>query len=74
MVLKRSQSNNPPPLEPKVEGVFVEIEEEEVHSTETMTNKGRGHTDHDKKEYIKLMRPLFYDITNNMTHYLIKVF
>ena len=45
MVLIRIQSNKPPPLDPEVEGVFVEEEEvveEEVHSTETMTNKGYG--------------------------------
>ena len=40
MVLTRSQKINPPPLEPKFEGVFVE--EEEVHSAETMTNEGKG--------------------------------
>ena len=69
MVLKRIQINKSPPLEPEVEGVFVEEEEvveEEVHSTETMTNKGKGYTDHDKVEYIKLMQPLFDDMTNNM--------
>ena len=57
MVLIRIQINNPPPLEPEVEGVYVE-EEEEVHPIETMTNKGKGLPD-DKEEYIKLMKPIF---------------
>ena len=57
MVITRIQINKSPPLEPEVEGVFVEedVVEEEVHSVETMTNEGKGHTDHDKVEYIKLM-------------------
>ena len=69
MVLTRSQINNSPPLEPEVEGVFVEeVEEEEVHSAETMTNEGYGiKDDKNKEEYIKLMKPLFDEITNNMT-------
>ena len=71
MVLTMIQINKPPPLELEVEGVFVE--EEEVHSAETMTNKGKGHTNHDKEEYIKLMKPLFDDITKNMTKYIMKV-
>ena len=69
MVLTRIQSNKSPPLEVEVEVVFVEEEEvveEEVHSTETMTNEGKGYTDHDKVEYIKLIQPLFDDITENM--------
>ena len=44
MVLTRSQINNPPPLYPEVQSVFVEEEEvveEEVHSAETMTSKGK---------------------------------
>ena len=69
MLLTRSQINNPPPLDPEVEGVFVEEEEvakEEVHSAETMTNEGKGYTDHNKVEYIKLIEPLFDDITKSM--------
>ena len=66
MVLTNIQINNPPPFEPKVEGVFVEIEEEEVHSAETMTNEGKGLSD-DKEEYLKLIKPLFDYITKNMT-------
>ena len=76
MVLTSIQSNNPP-LDLKVEGVFVEEEEvveEEVHSTETMTNEGKGYIDHDKEEFIKIMKPLFDDITNKMTQQLIKGF
>ena len=76
MVLTRIQINKSPPLEPEVEGVFVEEEEvveEEVHSIETMTNEGNGlHDDKNKEEYIKIMRPIFYDITKNMNHHLIK--
>ena len=63
MVLTRIQINNTPPLELEFEGIFVEeeeVEEEEVHSVETMTNEGKGYTDHDKEEYIKLMKHLFY--------------
>ena len=51
LVLNMSQMNNSPPLDPEVEGVFVKEEkivEEEVHSAETMTNEGKGYTDHDK--------------------------
>ena len=73
MVLTRIQSNNPPPLEPEVEGVFVE--EEDVHYVETMTNEGYGiHDDKNKEEYIKLMKPLFDDITKNMNQDLMKGF
>ena len=68
MVVKRSQINKPPPLDPEVEGVFVEEEvvEEEEHFAKTMTSEGKGPTDHEKLEYIKLTQPLFDDITNNM--------
>ena len=62
IVLKISQINKQLPLDPEVEGVFVEEEEvveEEVHSTETMTNEGKGYTDHDKVEYIKFMLHIF---------------
>ena len=38
------------------------------------TNEGKGHIDHDKEEYIKLMKPLFDEITNNMNHNHIKGF
>ena len=67
MVLTMSQSNKPPPLEPEVEGVFVEEEEveEEVHSAETMIIEGKGHTDN-KEEYLKIMKPIFDGITNNI--------
>ena len=69
LVLTRIQSNKSPPLEVEVELVFVEEEEvveEEVHSAENMLNEGKGYTDHDKVEYIKIIQPLFDDITNNM--------
>ena len=39
-----------------------------------MTTKGKGHTNHDKEEYIKLMKPLFDEITKNMTQQLMKGF
>ena len=78
MVLKRIQSNKPPPLDPEFEGVFVEEEvavvEEEVHFAETMTSEGKGPTDHEKIEYIKLIQPLFDEITNSMNQQLIKGF
>ena len=63
MVLTSSQINNPPPLDPKFKGAFVweeEVVEEEVHSVETMTNKGKGFADPEKVEYIKLIQHLFY--------------
>ena len=73
MVLIRIQINNPPPLEPEVEGVFVE--EEEVHSAETMTNEGYGlQDDKNKEEYLKIMKYLFYDLSNNINHQLMKGF
>ena len=53
MVLKLIQINKSPNLELEFEGAFVEEEvvvEEEVHSVETMTNEGKGYTDHDKVE------------------------
>ena len=78
MVLKRIQNNNILTLELEVEGVFVEeeeVEEEEVHSTETMTNEGYGiEDDKNKEEYIKLLKPLFDDITKNMNQQLMKGF
>ena len=77
MVLTRSQSNKSPPLDPEVECVFVEEEEvveEEVHSIETLTNKVKGYTDHDKVKCIKLIQPLFDDINKNMNHNLMKMF
>ena len=39
-----------------------------------MTNEGKGYIDHDKEEYIKLMKPLFNEITKNMTQQLMKGF
>ena len=77
MLVTRIQSNKPPPLDPEVEGVFVggeEVVEEEVHFAETMTSEGKGPTDHEKIEYIKLIQPLFDDITKNMNQQLIKGF
>ena len=77
MVINSIQINNSPPLDPEVEGVFIEEEEvvvEEVHSTETLINEGKGYTDHDKVEYIKIIQTLFYEITNNMNQQLMKGF
>ena len=76
MVLTRSQLNNSTPLVLEVEGVFVEEEvvEEEVHFAETMTSEGKGSTDHEKLEYIKLIQPIFYYITKNMNQQLMKGF
>ena len=77
MVVTMIQINKPPPLDPTIEGVFVggeEVVEEEVHFAETMTSKGKGPTDHENIEYIKLIKPLFYYITNNMNPQLMKGF
>ena len=76
MVVTRSQSNKPPPLDPEFDGVFVggeEVVEEEVHFVETMTSEGKGPTDHEKIEYIKLIKPLFDDITKNMNQQLMNM-
>ena len=73
MVLKRIQIKNIPPLEPEVEE--EEVEEEEVDSIETMNNEGNGlPNDKNKEEYIKLMKPISDDRTNNMNQYLMKGF
>ena len=77
MVLTRIQSNKPPPLDPEVEGFFVggeEVVEEEVHFAETMNSEGKGPTDHENIEYIKIIQPLFYDMTKNMSQQIIKGF
>ena len=69
MVVTRHQINKPPPLKPEVEGVFVggeKVVEEEVHFVETMTSEGKGPTDHENIEFIKLIQPLFDGITKNM--------
>ena len=39
-----------------------------------MISEGKGSTDHEKIEYIKLIQPLFYDITKNMNQQLMKGF
>ena len=44
-----------------------------VHSTETMSNKGKGPLD-DKEEYIKIRKHLFDDIKMNMNQHLMKGF
>ena len=72
-----SQINKPPPFDFEVEFVFVggeKVVEEEVHFAETMTSEGKGPIDHEKVEYIKLIQPLFDDITKNMTQQLMKGF
>ena len=76
MVVKRSQINKPPPLDPEFEGVFVEEEvvETEVHFAKTMTSEGKGPTDHENIEYIKHIEPLFDDITKNMNRHIMKGF
>ena len=77
IILKRIQINKPTTLDPEVEGVFVggeDVVEEEVHFAETMTSEGKGPTDHEKIEYIKLIQPIFYYITNNMNQHIIKGF
>ena len=77
MVLKMSQINKPLPLDLEVEGVFVggeEVVEEEVHFAKNMTSEGKGPTDHENMEYIKLIHPIFYDITKHMNQHLMKGF
>ena len=77
MVVTMIQINKPPPLDPEVEGVFVggeEVVEEEVPFAETMNSEGKGPIDHENIEYIKLIQPLFYDITKNMKQRLMKGF
>ena len=37
-----------------------------------MTSEGKGPTDHENLEYIKLIQPLFDDITKNMNQHLMK--
>ena len=77
MLLTRIQSNKSPPLDPEVEGVFVEEEEvveEEVHSAETMTREGKEYTDQGKVEYIKIIQCIFDEITNKMNQHLMKGF
>ena len=39
-----------------------------------MTSEGKGPTDHENIEYIKLIQPLFDEITNNMNQQLMKGF
>ena len=39
-----------------------------------MTNEGKGYIDTEKVEYIKLIQPLFDDITKNMNQHLMKWF
>ena len=73
MILTRSHSNKSPSLEAEFEGVFVggeEVVQEEVHFVETMTSEGKGPTNHEKMEYIKLIQPIFYDRTMNMNQIL----
>ena len=51
-----------------------EVVEEEVHFVETMTNEGKGPTDDEKMEYIKILQTLFDEITKNMNQQLMKIF
>ena len=51
-----------------------EVVEEEVHFATTMTSEGKGPTDHENTEYIKLIQTLFDDITNNMNQHIMKIF
>ena len=39
-----------------------------------MISKGKKYTDQGKVEYIKLIKPIFDEITSNMNHNLMKVF
>ena len=39
-----------------------------------MTSEGKEYTDQENVEYIKFIQPIFYYITNNMIHHLMKGF
>ena len=67
MVLTRSQSNKPPPLESELEGarlVEEELEGKNVPLTKAMAHEGEDYTK-EKMEYLKLIKPMFkkYPIT-----------
>ena len=51
-----------------------EVVEEKVHFAETMTREGKGPIDHENIEYIKIIQPLFDEITKNMNQNLMKGF
>ena len=61
MVLKKNQSNKPPPLESELEGarlVEEELGKKRVRWTKTMGHEGEDHTK-EKMEHIQLIIPLF---------------
>ena len=69
MVLKRIQINKPPPLESELKGarlVEEELEERNVPLTKAMAHEGEDYTK-EKMEYIKLIKPMFEEISKDMT-------
>ena len=73
MVLTRNQRNKPPQLESKLEGarlVEEELEEKKVPLTKAMAHKGEDYTK-EKMEYIKIIKPLFEEISKDMTQHMV---
>ena len=68
MVLKRIQINKPPPLESELEGAHLveeELEGKKVPLTKAMAHEGEDYTK-DKMEYLKIIKPLFEEISKDM--------
>ena len=75
MVLTRSQINKPPPLESELEGcrlVEEELEGKKVPLTKAMAHEGEDYTK-EKMEYIKLIKPLFEEISKDMTQHMVYI-
>ena len=75
MVLKMRQINKPPPLESKLEGAWVEeeeLEEKNVPLTKSMAHEGEDYTK-EKMEYLKLIKPLFEEISKDMIQNMVEM-
>ena len=73
MVLKMSQINKPPPLESELEGVRLveeELEGKNVPLTKAMAHEGEDYTK-EKMEYLKIIKPLFEEISKEMTLHMV---
>ena len=73
IILTRSQKNNPPPLESELECAWLveeELEEKNVPLTKAMAHKGKDYTK-EKMEYIKLIKPLFEEISKEMNQHMV---
>ena len=69
MVLERSKINKPPHLEFEFENARLvedELEEKNVPLTKAMAHEGEDYTK-DKMEYLKLIKPMFEEISKDMT-------